>query len=174
MEMAPVRSLSLILGMVWAMLAHSRSPFPDRLFAWRRMKLDSQIVGNAGLYFTCYHLSLLGWNAMPTARNARGIDIVAYRRDGDEYLGLQVKSLSKRNPVPLGTSLGKLMGDFWVIVNKVTSEPTAFILTPDEVRQRAHRGEKDGKISFWLQPNAYDVNEFRGAWERIGRGDGLA
>ncbi len=31
------------------------------------MKLDSQIVGNAGLYFTCYRLSLLGCNAMPAA-----------------------------------------------------------------------------------------------------------
>ena len=66
------------------------------------MKLDSQVVGNAGLYFTCYHLSLLGWNAMPTARNARGIDIVAYSRDGKRYLGLQVKSLSKRSGYPSG------------------------------------------------------------------------
>ena len=69
------------------------------------MKLDGQIVGNAGLYFTCYRLSLLGWNVMPTARNARGIDVVAYSRDGKRYIGIQVKSLSKRVPVPLGTSL---------------------------------------------------------------------
>lgn len=138
------------------------------------MKLDAQIVGNAGLYFTCYHLSLLGWNAMPTARNARGIDVVAYSRDGKQYLGIQVKSLSKRVPVPLGSSLDNLMGDFWVIINKVISEPTAFIVTPDEVMQLAHRGEKDGRISFWLQPKDYDVAEFRGAWDRIGRGDGTA
>ena len=136
------------------------------------MKLDSQIVGNVGLYFTCYRLSLLGWNAMPTARNARGIDVVAYSRDGKRYIGIQVKSLSKRVPVPLGTSLDNLMGDFWVIVNKVISEPTAFIMMPGEVKQLAHRGEKDGRISFWLQPKDYDIDDFRGAWERIGHGDG--
>jgi hypothetical protein len=111
------------------------------------MKLDAQIVGNAGLHFACYRLSQLGWNAMSTARNARGIDLVAYSRDGTRFLGLQVKSLSKRAPVPLGTSLGGLMGDFWIIVNRITTEPTAFILRPREVKRLAHRGEKDGRVS---------------------------
>lgn len=139
------------------------------------MKLDSQVVGNAGLYFTCYHLSLLGWNAMPTARNARGIDIVAYSRDGRSFRGIQVKSLSKRNPVPLGTSLDKLMGDFWVIVTNVASKnPTAFVLTPDEVKRLAHRGVKEGRVSFWLQPKGYDREMFREAWDRLGRGDDQA
>ena len=35
------------------------------------MKLDAQVVGNVGLYYVCYKLSRLGWNVMPTARNAR-------------------------------------------------------------------------------------------------------
>jgi len=42
------------------------------------MKPDSQKVGNVRLYLICYHLSLLGWNTIPSARNARGIDIVPY------------------------------------------------------------------------------------------------
>ncbi len=108
---------------------------------------------------------------MPTARNARGIDVVAYSRDGTRFLGLQVKSLSKRDPVPLGPSIDNLMGDFWVIVSRVISDPTAFILRPTEVKELAHRGEKDGRVSFWLQPSSYDTDDFRGAWERIGRGD---
>ena len=136
--------------------------------------LDGQIVGNAGLYFTCHHLSLLGRNAMPTARNARGIDVVAYSRDGKQYLGIQVKSLSKRVPVPSGASLDNLMGDFLVVKNTVVSEPTAFIVLSDEVMQPAHRGQKDARLSFWLQPREYDVADFRGAWDRIGRGDGTA
>jgi len=136
------------------------------------LKLDSQVVGNVGLYFACYRLSLLGWNVMPTARNARGIDIVIYSRDGKRFLGVQVKSLSKRPPVPLGTSVENLLGDFWVIVADVVSNPVAFILTPDEVRELAHRGERNGRVSFWLQPKSYDRDEFREAWHRIGRGDG--
>ena len=133
--------------------------------------LDPQLTGNVGLYYCCYRLSLLGWNVMPTARNARGVDIIAYSRDASRFVGVQVKALSKRNPVPLGTSLDKIMGDFWVIVNKVaTPTPSAFILLPSEVRERAHRGEKDGRVSFWLQPGDYEQDLFREAWERIGLG----
>lgn len=134
------------------------------------MKLDPQITGNVGLYYCCYRLSLLGWNVMPTARNARGVDIVAYSRDAERFIGIQVKSLSKRNPVPLGALSGKVMGDFWIVVNRIATAPSAFILKPAEVQELAHRGEKDGKVSYWLQPRAYDQETFREAWGRIGNG----
>jgi hypothetical protein len=133
--------------------------------------LAPQLTGNVGLYYCCYRLSLLGWNVMPTTRNARGVDIIAYSHDASRFVGVQVKALSKRNPVPLGTSLDRIMGDFWVIVNKVaSSSPAAFILLPSEVRERAHRGEKDGRVSYWLQPLDYEQSSFREAWERIGHG----
>lgn len=134
------------------------------------MKLDPQLTGNAGLYYCCYHLSLLGWNVMPTARNARGVDIVAYTRDATRFIGVQVKALSRRNPVPLGTSLDRCLGDFWVIINRVADTPSAFIMLPSEVVALAHRGEKDGRVSYWLQPTSYDRTAFREAWQRIGNG----
>ncbi len=109
---------------------------------------------------------------MPTARNARGVDIIAYSKDASRFLGIQVKALSKRNPVPLGPTLDKCMGDFWIVVNRVSSgTPSAFVLTPSEVRTLAHRGEKDGRISYWLQPQSYDQPRFNEAWERIGHGE---
>jgi len=108
---------------------------------------------------------------MPTSRNARGIDIIAYDGTASKFIGVQVKGLSKRNPVPLGTDLEKVMGDFWVIVNNLAQEPAAFIMLPSEVKERAHRSEIDGRVSFWLQPAAYDQPSFREAWEkRIGHG----
>jgi hypothetical protein len=135
------------------------------------MSIDPQITGNTGLYFTCYQLSLLGWNVMPTARNARGVDIVAYNQDASRMLAIQVKALSKRNPVPLGASLDKVMGDFWVIVNKVSSaEPSVFIMTPAEVKELARRNEKEGRASFWLEPSSYDSERFKEKWQRIGLG----
>ena len=66
------------------------------------------------------------------------------------------------------------MGDFWIIVNKVAKDPTAFVLRPDEVKRLAVRQEKDGRVSFWLSASAYDTDEFREAWSRLGRGDGAA
>ena len=83
-------------------------------------------------------------------------------------VSIQVKTLSKRNPVPLGTSLDKIMGDYWVIINNVGTYPNAFILKPEEVKALAHRGEKDGRVSYWLQPLSYDQEKFREAWDRIG------
>ncbi len=104
---------------------------------------------------------------MPTTRNARGVDVIAYDLEGKKFLSLQVKTLSKRNPVPLGNSLEQLMGDYWIIINRAVSVPTAFVLTPNEVRDRAHRGERDGRVSYWLQPKAYDNDLFRDAWSRL-------
>ncbi len=135
------------------------------------MKFDAQITGNIGLYYTCYRLSKMGWNVMPTSRNARGIDIIAYNREGTKFIGIQVKTLSKRNPVPLGKSLEKIMGDYWVIVNNVIKEPSAFILFPDEVKSLACKRErKDGRISYWLQLSSYDNEKYKEAWDRIGYG----
>jgi hypothetical protein len=135
---------------------------------------SQQVTGNVGLYFAAYRLSQMGWNVMPTARNARGIDLLAYDAAAGRYLGIQVKALSKTRPppVPLGTSIDILMGDWWIIVTKVTTpNPECFIMNPDEVRQLAHRGEKDGRISYWLQPSKYHTDQYREAWHRIGRGD---
>jgi hypothetical protein len=134
------------------------------------MNLSSQIIGNMGLYHVCFQLSLRHWNVMPTSRNARGVDVVAYNVTASEYVGIQVKALSKKSPVPLGPTLDKIMGDFWVIVNNLASVPTSYILRPNEVRKRAHRGEKDGRVSYWLQPKDYAAAEFLEAWDRIGRG----
>ena len=131
----------------------------------------SQVVGNAGMYFAAYQLSLRGWNVMPTARNARGVDLLAYDASASRYLGIQVKTLSKRNPVPLGNSIDRFMGDWWIIVSKVATKPECFIMKPEEVKQLAHRGEKEGRVSYWLQPNQYDTDKFREAWGRIGRGN---
>jgi hypothetical protein len=99
------------------------------------MKLDPQVTGNVGLYYCCYRLSLLGWNVMPTAHNARGVDIVAYDGAATRFIGVQVKALSKRDPVPLGTNLEKIMGDFWVIINNIAKDPRAFVLLPCEGKE---------------------------------------
>lgn len=49
-------------------------------------RLDPQITGNVGLYYCCYRLSLMGWNVMPTARNARGVDLIAYNHDASRMI----------------------------------------------------------------------------------------
>ncbi len=127
-------------------------------------KLDRQISGNAGMYYVCYRLSELGLNAMPTARNAKGIDILAYRPDGKKYAGIQVKTVAGRATVPLGKNFWKkpIMGDFWCIVNR-GDEPTVFVLTPEQVKAGAKKNESGGSLC----PTAYDQKDFREAWDQI-------
>jgi hypothetical protein len=134
-------------------------------------RLEKQVVGNVGLFFVCYRLSCLGWNSLPTVRNARGIDVLIYSQDNKRKLSVQVKTLSNLAPVPLGTHLKHLFADFIVVCgNAATEAPECFILLPQEVRDLAHRGEKDGRVSYWLQSKAYAVDRFREAWSRIGKG----
>lgn len=131
-------------------------------------KTSHLVVGNVGLYYTCYRLSCLGWNVMPTARNARGIDIVAYSQDVSRKITIQVKSLSSRNPVPLGTSLDKMLADYWIVVRcALSGSPESFVLLPGEIARLAHKGEKEGRVSYWLQPKDYAVPDYSERWDRI-------
>lgn len=134
-------------------------------------KKNAQVTGTVGQYYARYQLSLLGWNTMPTARNARGIDIVAYSSIGQRILGIQVKALSARNAVPLGNSLNGVMGNFWLIVTRALTEPCTYVLPPDEVRAHSHPSGEDGHVSYWLEATRYENAAFREAWHRIGRGD---
>jgi hypothetical protein len=134
------------------------------------VKKSNQITSNVGLYYVCFELSRRGWNVMPTARNARGIDIVAYDMSGERFVGIQVRALSKNDDVPLGTSLENLMGDYWVVVSNVTQSPMPFIMLPDEVKSHAVCNQKNGKLSFWLPRRQYENDEYLNAWERIGQG----
>lgn len=60
------------------------------------------------------------------------------------------------------------MGDFWIIITKRwRQQPVCFIMTPEEVRRFAHRGER----TVWLQANKYYTDKYRENWDRIGRGD---
>ena len=107
---------------------------------------------------------------MPTVRNARGADLYAASEDETRLLPIQSKALSKRDPVPLGGSLDKLRSRWWIItIHANTSTPKCFVMTLDEVKAAAHRGENaTGKVSYWLQPKAYALPIYEEAWDRLG------
>jgi hypothetical protein len=48
----------------------------------------------------------------------------------------------------MGRGLENIMGDFWVIVNDVLEKPNAFVMLPSKVKENAHRGERDGRVSY--------------------------
>jgi hypothetical protein len=133
-------------------------------------KPSANLVGSTGMYYICYQLARRGWNVMPTSRNAKVIDILIYSQNAREKYGIQVKSLTKKSPVPLGTKEDSsiFLADFLVICRNVSLNPEVFITKPENIRKRIHRGEKEGRFSYWLDPKAYE--EFRDNWKEIGEG----
>lgn len=119
---------------------------------WETGFKSNQVVGNIGLFYICYQLCKRGWNAMPTSRNAKGIDILIYSQDGTRKYTIQAKSLTKAAPVPFGGNIDNLMGDYVIICRNILTEPEIFVGSNAEIRDRIHRGEKNGRISYWLQP----------------------
>lgn len=126
-------------------------------------KRSNQITGNVGMYFACYHLSRLGLNVLPTSRNAKGADIVAYTPDQTRFLTFQVKTMSKLSNIDLGKSLDDIRSDWWIIVTNAYDLPTAYILTPNELKATAKVYDE----RHWAQGTKFDTEATRNAWGRI-------
>jgi len=125
------------------------------------------MTGNAGLNYASWQLSRRGWHVLPTIRNARGSDLIITNADESLFYGVQSKALSKRNAVPLGNSIADLRSDWWVItINANADHPTSFIMRREEVQALAQKDVNGGKC--WLNPPAFDRDEYREAWDRLG------
>ena len=131
--------------------------------------VSRQVVGNAGLYFVCYELTKGGWNVLPTSRNAKGVDIVIYNEDASKMYSVQVKALSKRSAVGMGTSPPQAMADFFVVCTNVMQDnPRAFVLSGSEAASLCQPSGTGSKVSYWLEPAAYE--SFEDGWHLIGDG----
>jgi hypothetical protein len=132
-----------------------------------KKKLPPHLVRNAGVFYVCHRLSQRGWNAIPRMRYAKGPNVVIDSEDTKRTWRLKVRSLSKRDPVPLGKD-PRIDADWVVVCIGVTDSPRCFVLTPDEVITLANR-DKHGE-NHWLEPLQYDTEEFAERWDRIGSG----
>lgn len=132
-----------------------------------RSQYTSGITGNAGLNYASWQLSRRGWHVLPTIRNARGSDLIITNADESLFYGVQSKALSKRHAVPLGASVADLRSDWWIITMHANADqPVCFIMRREEVRASAQRDLNGGK--WWLNPPAFDRDEYRNAWDRLG------
>jgi len=132
-------------------------------------KRSKQNVRNVGFYYVCYELSKRGWNVLRASRNTKGIDLVVRNQRANKTLTIKVKSLTEKTPVPFGRNLDNLIAEYVIICRRVYSErPEIFIVDSNQVKEHIHKGEKDGRISYWLQPKDYE--EYKDRWDTIGDG----
>ena len=122
-----------------------------------------------GLYYVCYELSKRGWNVLHTSRNARGVDAVIYSEDAERTHTIQIKALSKRNPVPFGSNIENLIAEYLIICRKVLDDkPEVFLTKINDIKVHIHESGKGDKISYWLEPKDYEY--FKDNWGIIGNG----
>lgn len=132
------------------------------------MSNAAQITGNCALYHVAAKLSRLAWAVSMTTRNARGADMLAANSDESAVHPIQSKGLSKKSAVPLGTSLERLRSRWWVVtVGAASDAPVCYILTLDEVKERASQDNGKNR-AFWLEAKNYMLPEFEEAWDRLG------
>lgn len=131
-------------------------------------KLPQRLVRNAGVFYVCHRLSQWGWNATPTMRYSRGPNVVIDGEGREETWRLKVRSLSRRDPVPLGEN-PDIDADWVVVCTGVREDsPRCYVLTSGEVRDLANR-DRQGP-NYWLEPRDYEKEEFVERWDRIGSG----
>ncbi len=131
--------------------------------------MQSQIVGNVGLYQVCAELSKRGFNVMPTARNAKGVDIVGYDENGKAFT-VQVKTLTKRNAIPLTGNGSHLMADYFVVVVLEGKYSGMYVWTREEMRKAniSIFTGKDGKKQHWFESKVWTKDAASAnAWEKI-------
>ncbi len=128
---------------------------------------NKQRTGNMGLFYTCYRLSRMGWNVLPTIRNAKSIDIVGYNENGDKTIKIQCKGSSNEQSIGPFKDKNDIIADFFIIINNVYEEPTAYILTKKDVRDNLTHN----KVGYWIEKKDYlKKDEFKERWDKIGYG----
>lgn len=132
--------------------------------------MDKRDVREKGRKYCREQLTSLGWNVTDAAGNESGIDFIARSKDGSRFVKIKVRTLSKHLAASIGSSLDKVVGDFWVVVTGIATTPSAFVLPSQEVKKLANR-DKGGERRYWLETRDYRQDKFREAWEQIGRGD---
>ena len=94
--------------------------------------------------------------------------IVIYSQEAKRKYTIQSKTLSKRSPVPLGNKQDSLYADYLIICRNVLKQPEIFITNIIDIRNIIHKGEKDGRFSYWLQLKDYE--RFKDNWDIVGKG----
>ena len=128
-----------------------------------KSKLPNQVIGNIGLYYICYELSKRGWNVLPTSRNTRGVDLVIYNQNANIMHTAQIKTLSKKTPIPLGKNLDNLIAEFIMVCVLEAEKPQVFVFTTEEMKQRE---DIQGKIDKGKGKGFWAVNNNR-AWDEL-------
>lgn len=123
-------------------------------------KISHALIGAAGVHHVVSELCRRGIVALPTVRNVKAFDIVAFNKDGSNHSLIQVKSSSKK-PIfwPLGSEPPAFMAAdavFYVFVryDKKAQKYESFVVPGEVVVRQARQQAKEqidrkGSRNWW-------------------------
>jgi len=136
------------------------------------MPSKGQLTGMAGVYLVSAELSRRGFIASPTARNARGADILVTDQNCTHAYSLQVKTNGKNASFWLLNPHAKKMVSpthFYVLVN-ILRDGHEFFVVPSQVVAGKMDVAKQGK-STWYSISRRNAWQFKDKWDLIGETD---
>ena len=103
-----------------------------------KMTRATGLTGAAGEYYVAAELSLRGWLATPTIKNAPGTDVLAQYREKGILVAIQTKTASLGNQFMVNASIERpsLANNEWVVLVKLHElhrRPSFFVVPHDHV-----------------------------------------
>jgi len=146
-----------------------------------RSKIDNALVGSAGVHYVAALLSMRGLIALPTIRNAPGIDLVVVNLAGTWHANIQVKtSQYKVNFWPISSRFHEFSGpnNYYAFVRYITKGCLfeVFLETADNVIRGAEtviadtkeRGLKEWAPSWYLPRDPEGLKRIIDQWNNFG------
>lgn len=78
---------------------------------------------------------------------------------------VRIRTLSKRNPVPMGHTLLNYDEDLLLICRNLDYEPEFYIIPMEEAIKKTSRKIKNGVESFWIEPP--DYKDYQNNWNAL-------
>jgi hypothetical protein len=107
------------------------------------MTRGTGLIGAAGEYYVAAELSLRGWLATPTIKNAPGTDVLAQYREKGILVAIQTKTASLGNQFMVNASIERpsSANNEWVVLVKLHalgSRPSFFVVPHNHVAAAAY------------------------------------
>lgn len=101
------------------------------------------LTGAAGEYYVAAELSLRGWLATPTIKNAPGTDVLAQFRETGTLVAIQTKTASFGNPFMMNLGIERVSSadNEWVVLVKLhqpLTRPSFFVVPHNHVAAAAY------------------------------------
>jgi len=76
---------------------------------------DKALIGQYGVYHVASLLCWMGYNAVPTSRNTKAVDLIIYNPRNDKAVGIQVKTMRQQHKKEPSK-------DFYAVIDAIPAE----------------------------------------------------